>query len=119
MSDRQLLFVQSRAPHGSLFGQEGLDAILMGSAFATCAVLMHGDGVYQLIRDQRSSGTGTRDYSVSYGVLGDYGVETVFCVQEDLTERRLVVDDLIIPVTVVDRAAVASLLNDYNTILDF
>ncbi|MEM7366236.1 MAG: hypothetical protein AAF525_19645 [Pseudomonadota bacterium] len=45
--------------------------------------------------------------------------ETVFCVQEDLTERRLVVDDLVIPVTVIARAAVASLLSDYDTILDF
>ena len=42
---KKLLFVQSHPPHGSLFGQEGLDAILAGSAFIECGVLFLGDGI--------------------------------------------------------------------------
>ncbi len=119
VSNRTLLFVQSHAPHGSLFGQEGLDAIMMGSAFARCTVLMQGDGIYQLIIDQDPTGTNTRDYSVTYSALRDYGVESVLCVQEDLTERRLSEDDLIIPVSVVSRSEVPHILATHDVILDF
>lgn len=119
MSDRSLLFVQSRAPHGSLFGQEGLDAILMGSAFASCAVLMFGDAVYQLMKHQDPTGAGTRDYAVTYGALRDYGVETIYCVREDLAERRMTEDDLIVPVNLVHRKDVSGILDQHDVILDF
>ncbi|MFT7257659.1 MAG: sulfur relay (sulfurtransferase) DsrF/TusC family protein, partial [Candidatus Azotimanducaceae bacterium] len=51
---KKLLFVQSKAPHGSLQGQEGLDAILAGSAFVDCAVLFTGDGIYQILSLQQT-----------------------------------------------------------------
>ena len=80
---------------------------------------MQGDAVYQLIKDQDPTGTNTRDYSVTYGALRDYGIESVLCVQEDLTERRLSEDDLIIPVSVVSRQDVAEVLASHDVILDF
>jgi sulfur relay (sulfurtransferase) DsrF/TusC family protein len=46
---KSLLFVLTSAPHGRINAQEGLDALLMGSAFADCSALFLGDGILQLI----------------------------------------------------------------------
>lgn len=116
---KKLLFVQSRAPHGSLFGQEGLDAILMGSAFAQCSVLLLEDGVYQLVSDQDSRELGTKDYSVTYGALADYGVNDLFCSAVDLERRGLAAADLTVPVTVLDDAAIADLLQQHDVVFSF
>ena len=54
----QILFVQGTPPHGSMIGQEGLDACLMGSAFADCALLFLGDGIFQVLGPQDTSTLG-------------------------------------------------------------
>ena len=114
-----MLFVQSRAPHGSLFGQEGLDAILMGTAFAECSVLLLDDAVYQVLDDQDTRALGTRNYSVTYGALKDYGVDTVYCCAADLDERGLTTADLLIPVSTLDDDGVRDLLARHQVIFSF
>jgi tRNA 2-thiouridine synthesizing protein C len=116
---KKLLFVQSRPPHGTLFGQEGLDAILMGTAFATCSVLLLDDGIYQLLRNQDSRALGTKDYSVTYQALKDYGAEGIYCSQRHLDERGLTVADLLVPVTPLSDQAVRQLMIEHDSILDF
>ncbi|MDA9064726.1 sulfurtransferase complex subunit TusC [Pseudomonadales bacterium] len=116
---KKLLFVQSHPPHGSLFGQEGLDAILAGSAFIECGVLFLGDGIYQLLKEQQTTALASKNFSVSYQALQDYGVESLFCSAADLLARNLTVADLIVTPTVLDATELAALLRDYDGILDF
>lgn len=116
---KTLLFIQSQAPHGSLFGQEGLDAIMMGSAFTECAVLFVGDGVYQLLANQDTSLLASRNYSVSYRALADYGVQHLYCTDTDLQQRGLTADDLVVTPQVIDTQAMQTLLASYDVILDF
>ncbi len=116
---KRLLFVQSRAPHGSVNGQEGLDALLAGSAFATCSLLLLEDGVFQLLKAQDTSDSGTKNYSVSYGALPDYGVEDLYCSADHLVSRGLTTDDLVVPVTALDRAGISQLMADHDVILSF
>ena len=115
----RLLFVQSRPPHGTLYGQEGLDAILAGSAFVPCAVLFLGDGIFQLLKGQQPDPLGSRDYSVSYEALPDYGVEELYCVEADLTSRGLTLDDLIVPLRLLSDSEVSELYDSATAILDF
>ena len=116
---KKLLFIQSQAPHGTLFGQEGLDAILAGSAFVECGVLFLGDGIYQLLNNQATEGLASRNYSVSYKALHDYGVEALYCNADDLLARGLTVADLIVTPTLLDSTALATVMHDYDVILDF
>ena len=116
---RKLLFIQSHAPHGTLFGQEGLDAILAGSAFADCAVLFLGDGVYQLLKGQATQSLASRNYSVSYQALLDYGVDAIFCSAADLLTRGLTLEDLIVAPTPLNPKELEAILHDYDVILDF
>ena len=116
---KKILFVQSRAPHGSLFGQEGLDAILMGTAFASCDVLLLADGIYQVVSGQDTDALGTKDYSVTYKALGDYGVGNIYCSAADLQQRGLAQDDLLVSVTALQDAEVRDLLADHEVVLSF
>lgn len=114
-----LLFIQHYAPHGRIQGQEVLDAALMGSAFAQCAMLFLGDGLYQLTKSHDTSELGVKDYSVSYGVLGDYGVSQVYCRTDDLTARQLTLADLVIDVKPLSDTDIRSLMAEAKQVLTF
>jgi len=114
-----MLFVQSQAPHGSLFGQEGLDAILMGTAFAECSVLLLDDGIFQVLDRQDTSALGTKDYSVSYRALKDYGVEVIYCSASHLAARGITAEDLLVPVTALSDSEIGKLMSAHDVILSF
>ena len=114
-----LLFIQHYAPHGKIQGQEVLDAALMGSAFAQCAMLFLGDGLYQLTKGHDTAELGVKDYSVSYGVLGDYGVSQVYCRTADLAARQLTTKDLVIDVQPIGDADIQSLITEAKQVLTF
>ncbi|MFT7244372.1 MAG: tRNA 2-thiouridine synthesizing protein C [Candidatus Azotimanducaceae bacterium] len=115
----QLLFIQQTAPHGSIVGQEGLDACLMGSAFADCALLFLGDGIFQVSGTQNTQLLGVKDYSVSYGVLPDYGVSKIYCRDQDLKDRGLVLADLSMSLEALSDSAIAQLVEDAAQVLTF
>jgi len=114
-----LLFIQQTPPHGSIVGQEGLDACLMGSAFADCALLFLGDGIYQISGSQDTQPLGVKDYSVSYGALPDYGVSKLYCRVQDLEARGLSLADLSMPLESLADDAIAQLIEDAAQVLTF
>ena len=116
---KRLLFTQSKTPHGSINGQEGLDAILMGSAFAECTVLFQGDGIYQLLKHQQTAKLGTKEYAATFGALADYGVEKIYCIDEELRERCLSADELVIPVIPIKQSSVCEFISEFDLVLDF
>ena len=114
-----ILYVFSRPPHGSINAQEGLDALLMGSAFTTCSVLFVGDGLMQLIEGQSTDELGAKNFSLSFGALKDYGVARVACSKPDLVSRGLNGDDFLIEVEPLDAAAMQALIRDHEKVLNF
>ena len=116
---KKFLFVQDKPPHRTIIGQEGLDVILMGSAFTECTVLLLEDGIYQVLSDQKTEKLGTKDYSVSYKALKDYGVQNIYCCQSHLDHRDLSVNDLTVPVHPVSEAEVRDLFDAHDVILSF
>lgn len=53
---KRVAFVFSSAPHGSAAGREGLDALLATSALTDdIGVFFVGDGVFQLLPEQRAA----------------------------------------------------------------
>lgn len=116
---KKFLFVQSAPPHGSIAGQEGLDALLMGSAFAECSLLLLEDGVYQLLASQQTASLVAKDYSVTYKALRDYGVDNIACCQSHLDERGLKVEDFVIPVKSLTDEEVTLLMQQNDIIIGF
>ncbi|MBT4491984.1 MAG: sulfurtransferase complex subunit TusC [Gammaproteobacteria bacterium] len=115
----KLLFIQSAAPHGSISAQEGLDALLMGSAFSECSVLFTNEGVLQLIQNQAPDELGTKNFSLTFGALRDYGVSQIFCRQSSMQRYGLNASDCVIDVEVVNDDVIRQLLNEHDKVHNF
>lgn len=116
---KTLLFVHTSSPHGSIKAQEGLDALLMGSAFADCTALFLGDGILQLLKNQDTQQTGQKNFSLTFGSLQDYGVDKVFCSKTHLLNHDIDESDLVIDVTALEDKDIATLLASHDVILNF
>jgi len=116
---KRILLTQSKSPYSAINAQEGLDAILMGSAFAECAVLFQGDGIYQLLKHQNPATLGTKNFTATFGALADYGVEQIYCIDEELTERQLAPTELVIPVIPITRSGLCDFIREFDLVLDF
>lgn len=73
---KRVAFVFSSAPHGSAAGREGLDALLATSALTDdIGVFFVGDGVFQLLPEQRPGAVLARDYIATFKLLSLYDID--------------------------------------------
>lgn len=92
---KKLMYVNRRAPYGTIYALEGLEVVLVGAAFdQDVSMAFVDDGVYQLRKGQDTGAAGVKNFSRTYRALGDYGVSKLYVEQESLEERGLTLDDL-------------------------
>ncbi len=97
---RRFMYVNRRAPYGTIYALECLEVVLVAAAFdQDVSVVFVDDGIYQLKKDQDTTGIGMKNFSKTYRALDDYDVEKIYVEKE--SKRGLTADDLIIPVEVV------------------
>jgi tRNA 2-thiouridine synthesizing protein C len=99
---KRFMYVNRRAPYGTIYALECLEVVLIAAAFdQDVSVVFLDDGVYQLKKDQDTTGIGMKNFSKTYGALDDYDVEKIYVEKESLVARGLTADDLVIPVEVL------------------
>lgn len=114
------LYVFTEAPFASASGQEGLDAVLIGTSFEQHVdVLFIYDGVFLLKAGQQPSIPGLKNVTKSFTALADFGVEHCFVLTQSLLGRGLSVDDLSLKVEEVDALQVRDLMASYDRVLTF
>ena len=87
---KKLLYVNRKAPHGSIYALESLEVVLIGAAFEQDVSLAFiDDGVYQLMLNQNTSGIGVKNFSPTYKALGDYDINQIYVEKESLELRGL------------------------------
>ncbi len=92
---KKFMYINRRAPHGTIYAWESLEVVLIGAAFdQDVSVAFIDDGVYQLLKKQDTSEIETKNFSPTYAALGDYDVTKLYVEQESLEERGLSLDDL-------------------------
>jgi tRNA 2-thiouridine synthesizing protein C len=92
---KKFLFINRKAPYGTIYAWESLEVVLIGAAFEQdVSVAFMDDGVYQLAKGQDTSGIGMKNFSPTYAALGDYEVTRIYVEKESLEERGLTLDDL-------------------------
>jgi tRNA 2-thiouridine synthesizing protein C len=92
---KKLLYVNRKAPYGTIYALESLEVVLIGAAFEQdVAIAYLDDGVYQLVDGQDTKGIGVKNFSRTYKALGDYEVRKVYVERESLAERGLQASDL-------------------------
>jgi tRNA 2-thiouridine synthesizing protein C len=96
MSDtKKFMYINRRAPYGTIYAWESLEVVLIGAAFEQeVSLAFMDDGVYQLTKGQDTTGIGMKNFSPTYAALGDYEVTKIYVEKESLEERGLSLDDL-------------------------
>ena len=95
MASKKFLYVNRKAPQGSIYALESLEVVLIGAAFEQEVTLAFiDDGVYQLLKNQDSSAIGSKNFSPTYRALGDYDVNQIYVERESLELRGLTKEDL-------------------------
>lgn len=117
---KKLMYVNRRAPYGTIYALEGLEVVLIGAAFdQDVSLAFIDDGVYQLKKGQDTTGSGMKNFSPAYRALEGYDVEKLYVERESLAARGMGEDDLIIPVEVLSAAELAELMERQDVILNF
>jgi len=135
MSDvKKFLYLNRRAPYGTIYALESLEVVLIGAAFEQdVALAFVDDGVFQLTKGQNTDGIGVKNFSPTFRALGDYDVQKLYVERESLEERGLSEDDLMEivyededddweekpAVRVISRAEMADVMGDADVVLSF
>ncbi len=117
---KKFLYVNRRAPYGTIYALESLEVVLIGAAFEQDVSLAFiGDGVYQLIKGQDTKGLEVKNFSPTFRALEDYDVTKLYVEQEALQARGLTEADLVVPVEVVSAQRMIEIMEDQDVILSF
>jgi tRNA 2-thiouridine synthesizing protein C len=131
---KKFLYVNRKAPYGTIYALESLEVVLIGAAFdQDVSLAFLDDGVFQLVKSQDTKEIGVKNFSPTFRALGDYEVTKLFVEKESLDERGLTADDLqeIMwedededyvekpSIRIVSRAEMADVMADQDVILSF
>jgi len=131
---KKFLYVNRKAPYGTIYAQEALEVVLIGAAFdQDVSLAFLDDGVFQLTKGQDTKDAGLKNFSPTFRALGDYEVTKLYVEQESLDERGLTLDDLQDiqyededddyeekpSIIVVSRAQMADVMADQDVVLSF
>ena len=131
---KKFLYVNRKAPYGTIYALESFEVVLIGAAFdQAVSFAFIDDGVFQLAAGQDTKSLGVKNFSPTFRALGDYGVTKFYVEKESLAERGLSEGDLM-PITYededdgfaekpslifVDRAEMARVMRDQDVVLSF
>jgi tRNA 2-thiouridine synthesizing protein C len=112
------MYVNRRAPYGTIYALESLEVILVAAAFdQDVSVVFLDDGVCQLKKNQDTTGIGMKNFSRTFGALDDYGVGKIYVEKESLEARGLTASDLVIPVKVLAAADLGELMAQQDVVI--
>ncbi|MBV2089393.1 MAG: sulfurtransferase complex subunit TusC [Candidatus Thiodiazotropha sp. (ex. Lucinisca nassula)] len=131
---KKFMYINRRAPYGTIYAWESLEVVLIGAAFdQDVSLAFLDDGVFQLVKGQDTAEVDMKNFSPTYQALGDYDVTKLFVEKESLEERGLTLDDLM-PLTyededddwaekdsikVVSRAELADIMEEQDVMFSF
>lgn len=117
---KKLMYVNRKAPYGTIYALESLEVVLIGAAFdQDVSLVFLDDGVYQLKKGQDTKSAGIKNFSPTYRALEMYDVEKLYVSKESLEERGMTADDLVVPVEVLSSAQLTDLMEEQDVILSF
>lgn len=117
---KKFLYVNRKAPYGTIYALESLEVVLIGAAFEQDVSLAFlGDGVYQLVKGQNTKGLEVKNFSSTFGALEDYDVTKLYVEEEALQARGLSAADLVVPVQVVSTERMAEIMEGQDVVLSF
>ncbi len=117
---KKFMFVNRRAPHGTIYAQESLEVVLISAAFEQdVSMVFLDDGVYQIRKDQDTSAIGTKNFTKTFRALEMYDVEKLYVEKESMEARAMTETDFNVPVEVKTSAEIGRLMEEQDVVLSF
>ena len=117
---KKFMFVNRKAPYGTIYALEGLEVVLISAAFSQdVSMVFLDDGVYELVKGQQTKAIEMKNFSPTYRALDGYDVEKLYVEKESLDARGLTEANLIVPVQVLSAAQMGELMEQQDVIIGF
>jgi tRNA 2-thiouridine synthesizing protein C len=115
---KKFMFVNRKAPYGTIYALEGLEVVLISAAFdQDVSLAFVDDGVYQLAKGQQTKGIDTKNFSPAYRALEGYDIEKLYVEKESLEARGLSEGDLLVDVQVLPAAELGALMAEQDVVV--
>ncbi|MFA7586362.1 MAG: sulfurtransferase complex subunit TusC [Novosphingobium sp.] len=117
---KKFMYVNRKSPYGTIYALESLEVVLIAAAFdQDVSLVFMDDGVYQLKKGQDTKGIGMKNFSPTYRALEGYDIEKLYVEKESMESRGLSVDDMIVPVEMLSKDELTSLMEEQDVIMSF
>lgn len=117
---KKFMYINRRAPYGTVYALEGLEVALIGAAFdQDVSMVFVDDGIYQLKKGQDTSESDMKNFSPTYRALEMYDVEKLYAEKESMEQRGIAEDDLIVPVEILTSDELSDLIAEQDIVLNF
>jgi tRNA 2-thiouridine synthesizing protein C len=117
---KKFMFVNRKAPYGTIYALEGLEVVLISAAFEQdVSMAFIDDGVYELKKGQDTKALGQKNFSPTYRALEGYDIEKLYVERESMEARGLTEDDFLVDVIVLDRAELAAKMDEQDVLISF
>ena len=117
---KKFMFVNRKAPYGTVYALEGLEVVLISAAFdQDVSMVFLDDGVYELVKGMNTKGLEVKNFSPTYRALEGYDIEKLYVERESLAARGLSEENLLVPVEVLSSAQLADLMGQQDVVISF
>jgi tRNA 2-thiouridine synthesizing protein C len=120
MATKKFMFINRKAPYGTIYALESLEVVLITATFdQDVSLVFIDDGVYELVKGQDTQGIGIKNHSKTYRALDGYDVEKLYVERESMDARGLTADDLLVDVKVLSSIEMAALMAEQDVVYSF
>jgi tRNA 2-thiouridine synthesizing protein C len=117
---KKFMFVNRKAPYGTVYALEGLEVVLISAAFdQDVSLVFLDDGVYELVKGQNTKDIEVKNFSPTYRALEGYDIEKLYVERESLDARGLTEANLVVPVEVLSSAQLSELMGQQDVVISF
>ena len=126
---KKFMYVNRKAPYGTIYALEVLEAVLVSAAFEQHACIVFiDDGVYQIKKGQDTDAINMKNFSKTYGIIAmekedadeDEDIDMVWRIiveQESMEARGLSPDDFVIDVDVIPSVELAVIMSEQEIVI--
>lgn len=117
---KKFMFVNRKAPYGTIYALEALEVVLISAAFdQDVSLAFLDDGVYQIIKGQHTKAIDVKNFSPTYRALEGYDIEKLYVEKESLDQRGLTAADLLVDVEVMSSAEMSKMMAEQDIVISF
>lgn len=126
---RNFMFVNRKAPYGTIYALEVLEAVLISAAFEQNALIVFiDDGVFQIKKGQDTKGVNMKNFSPTYRIIEDEKVDAdedpdmdmvwrIIVEKESMDSRGLTPEDFVVEVEVLSSVELSELMDQQDVVI--